>query len=586
MQTETKTCQNCKKDFSIEPEDFAFYQKIKVPAPTFCHVCRAQRRFAFRNDRNLFKVKDHFTGKDIFSLYPAEAHRPVVTQEEWNSDAWDAMDEGRDYDFLKPFFVQFFELERKIPIYNLNVQFMVESDYSGNATALKNCYLIFNSNNSEDCLYGNAVDRSKDCIDNSYLVKGEQCYESLWIESSYRTFFSSECTESSDIWFSKNCVGCNHCIGCVNVRNGSYMIFNEKYSKEEYDEKKKMFGLNTYSGIQKLYAESRNFWKQFPNKYFQGVKNVNSTGTYVTNSKNVTDSYFVREGENVRYAQYQQVPTTKDSYDVCIWGESVELCYETSICGDHAYGLRFCVDCWPNNRDCEYSFYLKYCSNCFGCVGLKNKEYCIFNRQYTKDEYETLKEKIIKHMDEMPFTDSKNNIYTYGEFFPIDFSTFGYNNTLAQEHMPLTKEDAVSSGYAWIEVDKGTHTITRVPSDIPDAIEDVGDSITREVLGCVSCGAAYRIVPAEFQFYKKLELPIPHLCYNCRHSRRISEKLKMPMYESVCMCGGEESIDKRYVNTTKHDHDTVPCSRVFETSYNPNDNSLVYCASCYQQEVM
>ena len=28
--------QNCKKEFTIEPEDFNFYEKIKVPAPTFC----------------------------------------------------------------------------------------------------------------------------------------------------------------------------------------------------------------------------------------------------------------------------------------------------------------------------------------------------------------------------------------------------------------------------------------------------------------------------------------------------------------------------------------------------------------------
>lgn len=33
--SETKICQNCKKDFTIDPEDFKFYEKIKVPSPTF-----------------------------------------------------------------------------------------------------------------------------------------------------------------------------------------------------------------------------------------------------------------------------------------------------------------------------------------------------------------------------------------------------------------------------------------------------------------------------------------------------------------------------------------------------------------------
>ncbi|MFA6585673.1 MAG: cytochrome C551 [Candidatus Paceibacterota bacterium] len=44
MKSEIKTCQNCKKDFTIEPEDFNFYEKINVPPPTFCPECRMVRR--------------------------------------------------------------------------------------------------------------------------------------------------------------------------------------------------------------------------------------------------------------------------------------------------------------------------------------------------------------------------------------------------------------------------------------------------------------------------------------------------------------------------------------------------------------
>ena len=63
-------CQNCRGEFIIEPDDFLFYEKIKVPPPTFCPLCRAERRLAFRNEKRLFKVKNSFTGKDMFSLYP------------------------------------------------------------------------------------------------------------------------------------------------------------------------------------------------------------------------------------------------------------------------------------------------------------------------------------------------------------------------------------------------------------------------------------------------------------------------------------------------------------------------------------
>jgi len=40
--TEVRICQNCKKDFTIEPEDFTFYEKIKVPPKSKEIVCCEQ----------------------------------------------------------------------------------------------------------------------------------------------------------------------------------------------------------------------------------------------------------------------------------------------------------------------------------------------------------------------------------------------------------------------------------------------------------------------------------------------------------------------------------------------------------------
>ena len=57
MEAQTKSCQNCKSDFMIEPDDFGFYEKIHVPPPTFCSKCRFQRRLMFRNERSFYKRK-------------------------------------------------------------------------------------------------------------------------------------------------------------------------------------------------------------------------------------------------------------------------------------------------------------------------------------------------------------------------------------------------------------------------------------------------------------------------------------------------------------------------------------------------
>lgn len=583
---ETRNCQNCKKDFNIEPDDFSFYQKIKVPPPTFCMGCRAERRFAFRNERKLFKANSAFSGKNIFSLYPPSAGRKVVTDQEWFGDSWDAMEYARDFDFSRDFFTQFFELEKEVPAYALNIERMVDSPYAANAATLKNCYLVFNSNSSEDCLYGNDYFLSKNCIDNSHVNSSEKCYECFWLYKCYECYFTIMSVESHNLWFCRDCLGCNDCFGCTNLRKSSYCIFNKQYTKEEYFRILSEMKLDTKTGIEEASVVARAFWGTQINKYHQGLQNLNSYGSYVSNSKNVTESYMVKGGEDVKYSQYASVAKIKDSYDYSIWGQDVELCYETSVCGENIYNVKFSWDCWPNNNNVEYSTHLKSCSDCFGCVGLRSKQYCIFNKQYTKEEYEVLVGKIKKHMDEMPYVDKKGNIYKYGEFFPIEFASFGYNNSLAIQHFSITKEEIIENNYGWIEEEPGKYAITKMSSEIPESISEVDESITKEILECAQCRRPFRIVPNEFIFLKNGNLPIPSKCSECRHEHRISDRFKIFLYDGHCMCGGSTDETGQFKNTAKHTHGDTPCGETFRTGFNPKYGDIVYCESCYQKEVV
>jgi len=585
MKNENRNCQNCKKDFTIESEDFNFYEKIKVPPPTFCPPCRAQRRMVFRNERKLFKVRDDFTGKDIFSTFPEQSGRKIITREAWFGDSWNAMDHGQDYDFSKTFFEQLRELEMKVPMYNFNIIRMVNSPYAFNATGLKNCYLVVNANYSEDCMYGNAVDICKDCVDNSHINHSERCYECFWLGKCYQCYFTQRCEDSRNLWFCRGCVGCNDCVGCVNLINASYCIFNKKYSKEEYEKEMRKMKFDTTSGILVAKEKARAFWDKFPVKHLQGVKNYNSSGSYITHCRNVNDSYLVRESENMRYCQYLQVPVNKDNYDVTNWGEYIELCYETIECGENSYNNKFSRNCWPACKNNEYSVHLFSSSDCFGCVGLKKKQYCILNKQYSKEEYFKMVKKIKKHMDDMPYVDSQGIVYKYGEFFPIEFSPFGYNNTLAVQHFTLTKEEALKKNYGWIEVPHGEYKITQKASELPDSIEDMTDDIIKEVIECENCQNPYRILKDELFFYKKEKLPIPRLCNECRHERRISDRLKMQLYEKSCMCGGGSDETGIYKNTVKHIHGDEHCGEKFKTGYAPDRPEVIYCEKCYQQEV-
>ena len=140
MNQETKQCQNCKNEFVIESEDFDFYEKIKVPPPTWCPECRAIRRLAYRDFRVLYKRKCDFSGETIFSIFPESFPGKVYNRDYWWSDKWDPMQYGQDYDFNKPFFQQIKELSLRVPQPSQTMWNAVNSDYCTGAADIKNCY--------------------------------------------------------------------------------------------------------------------------------------------------------------------------------------------------------------------------------------------------------------------------------------------------------------------------------------------------------------------------------------------------------------------------------------------------------------
>jgi hypothetical protein len=592
MRQEIKNCQNCKKDFTIESEDFNFYEKIKVPAPTFCPSCRTQRRWAFRNERGLYKRKCDFSGKEIFSMYAPDSPVKVYDRDIWLSDKWDPMDCGREIDWSRPFLTQFHELMLDVPFKSNNVIRGVNSDYANNATNPKNSYLIFNTTETEDSMYSNGIDFSRDCVDVSHVIKSETCHQSFWLTSCYRTHYSSQCVDSSDLLFCRDCQGCMSCFGSVNLRNKNYYFFNEPYSKEEYDKKVKEYELHTRAGVNKASREAYAFWQKFPNKSVQGVKNLNSTGTYVTNCRNVRDSFLIREGENLRYCQYLQDPSAKDCYDYSNWGGGAELVYESLAGGSGIQNIKFCFLAQESSHDIIYSMVCEGSENLFGCVGLRKKSYCILNKQYSKEEYSELVEKIKKHMMDMPYVDNMGRVYKYGEFFPTEFSPWAYNETIAQEYFPLTKDDAEKKGFRWREPDTKDYKPTLTAENIPDDITQVPDSIISEIFECMhkgecnqGCTKAFRVTQNELQFYRKIGVPLPTLCPACRTIERLKMRLGIKLYDMECMCDGGNSKNGEYKNQVVHSHGAGACGEVFKTGYDPKKGDIVYCEHCYQQEV-
>ncbi len=571
MNPETRICQNCKLDFIIEPNDFAFYDKIKVPPPTFCPECRFLRRAIWRNERSLYKRACDATGQSIISMYDQDTKFPVYNRDFWWSDNWDPMDYGMGYDFSKSFFEQFLELFNKVPQASFFGMNLDNCNYCNFFSDSKNCYLCFGGGQNENLAYCGSQVFSKDSFDISLGNKNELCYNSFDCFNSFGVLNSVHSENCVDSMFLFDCRSMNNAICCVNQIHKNYSIWNQTKSKEEYlEEKNKII-----DGSYKTYLENKHkfneFKLQYPVKYARIINSPSCTGDNIKNSNSSKNCFNVTNVENSRYLVWT-AGITKDSYDCIGVGMGAELVYEGISNVYNENNVLFSMQCQHGAQNLKYCISCYGCSDLFGCIGLRSKKYCIFNKQYTKEEYEEIVPKIIKQMDSIPYIDNNNNIYKYGEFFPVEFCPFGYNETLAQEYSPLNKDEILEKGYSWKEDKIRQKTFDLSINDLPDNIKDVDESILNKTIECEhkgicveQCTGGFKIIENELQFIKKMNLPIPRLCPNCRHYDRLKNRNPIKLYTRSCMNN---------------------CGRTFETTYTPERPEIIYCESCYQQEVI
>lgn len=571
MNSEIKNCQNCKKDFTIEPDDFSFYEKIKVPPPTFCPECRMRRRMLWRNERSFCHRKCNLCGDKIISVFENKEMN-IYCQKCWLSDKWEAVEYGRDYDFSKPFFEQYIDLFKTIPEMNLNGHISNKnSPYINFIVQANNCYFCFGGGYIENVMFSNVGIRIKDSAEIYFSMDCEFCYEIINCQKCFMVYYGNNLKDCMNSYFLRDSVNCNECIMSCNLRNKSYCFKNKQLTKEEYLIKKEEF-------LRQLQKDSSILKKEFeevslssPKKFANILKSENSTGDNISESSNVSSSFNISKSQFCKNSS-DIVGVARDVYDSTSAGINLDRVYESMSVSLNITNSLFSLVVRNDSFNINYSFALTSCSNCFACVGLHSKQYCILNKQYTKEQYEELIPKIIKHMNDMPYVDSRGMVYKYGEFFPSELSPFAYNETIAEEYFPLTKEQAIKEGYRWKEKIERDYTIDIKNEDIPGDLKKINDDITNKIIECAhkgtcnhQCTEAFKIIPEELLFYRRMNLSIPRLCPNCRHYERLSERNPMKLWHRTCMKEG--------------------CTNEFETSYAPDRPEIIFCDKCYQQEV-
>lgn len=532
--------------------------------------------------------------EEMVSIYAPERPFNVVDQKYWWSDEWDPLAFGKSYDFSRPFFTQFRELMEQVPLLTVSNSNAVNSDYCNVADQSKDSYLSSGSYKIERTHYSNRVYTTKDSSDLYACFRDELCYECVLCNDCYRVRWSRDCIACQDSAFLYDCKNCTNCVGCVSLRNKNHHIFNVAYTKEEYEKKLKELQLDTREGLERVAKEWERLMLGTVHRYANILRSVNATGDNIGDAKNCRYAFDITEGmEDAKYVHWGGLQT-HDAYDSGPGiGDVAELTYEVTDSGLQSSDLAFTNVVYGSQR-IRYALYCHGSRDLFGCIGLRNKQYCILNKQYTKEEYEALLPKIIVHMNGVPYVDAKGRIYKYGEFFPMEISPMAYNESIAQDYFPVTREIALARGYVWREAEERKHAITMRASDIPNAIKEVGENVTKDVIECADqgrcthgCAGAFRVVPQELEFYRRLSIPLPRFCFNCRHARRLAQRNPMKLWHRKCQCAGAKSENGVYTNTVTHQHHgNGHCTNEFETSYAPERPETVYCEQCYQAEVV
>lgn len=523
-------------------------KKELIPPPSLCPECRMQRRMRWRNERSLYRRPCDTSGKIILSSFPPDTPFPVYERSMWLSDQWDPLSFGRPVNHHESFFDQFRELLRTVPRAALNGKNTENCDYSNFCFDSRDCYLTPCCYFSESLLYSYWMLHSKDCVDCSYLFKSERCYECSDCNNAYGCSYCTLCHSSSDCSYSFDCIGCSHCIGCVGLRHKTYCIFNEQLTETAYTQK-------VLQMHRPFDASARDQWGQLrashPRRASVQDKTADCTGDYIFESARCTQSFQTFRSEDCVYLQ--DADDVKDSRDTYHAGWS-QLLYDT-YSPVRLQSSAFTTQCWDGS-DLFYCDTCQSCSHCFGCVALKHAQFCILNTQYPEEEYERLVPLIIDMM--------RHNA-EWGEFLePIDGMSV-YNESMAQEYFPLSRDEARLRDFVWSDYEAPPPEAKKIikASDLPDSIDTIPDDILEWAIECDKTKKPFKIIKQELDFYRQMQLPIPRVHPDERHRRRMALRNPRKLWNRSC----------------------ATCQNPISTSYSPERQEKVVCEECYLKEV-
>ena len=442
-----------------------------------------------------------YKNNGFVSKYPiSDRTWPIV---EW----WANFDERREnfienwllYNFSLSFFDNCKNLSKITPYACIVSHGLSEnSEYSEWTYKSKNAYISSVVYDGENILYSYSVKGNSSDVINSIWIwnNSENIYFSVWVINSTDIFYSKNINNSNEIRFSTNMIWCSECILCNDLINQSYCIQNKQYTKEEYNKmkteilrKKDMFMLY----YKKCLVSKQNL------VFSTNCEDVQHT-MFVNQLKNSNNCLFIWGTWSIQESVYDTIGSANASD---LYGNSGSWTWDNLYCNVDSGGgshLFYCLHC-------------SFCSFCLGCIWLKNKSFCILNKQYTKEERFEKANEIFAQMDKEG---------TLWKFFPPSMNPFYFNDTAAYLiDDTFTKEEVTAQWYlrreeeikvdvpAWAEVIT-TNQLNEYQWFNANGQREINPEILKKVIKDEKWNY-YRIVPMELEFLQKYGLPLPEI---------------------------------------------------------------------------
>lgn len=509
--------------------EHAFLVGADLPDPKKCFECRHKERIAWRNERSLYHRVCLSCQKPVIACYSEENGIPIYCNTCWWGEAFDAYAYGRDFDFKRPFFEQFMELERSVPHFALFQDPASENcQYTNYGIANKSCYMAL-CFVCENVYFSHGVIQSKDCMDVTKVQQCELCYECTDCNACSRLLFSQNCFKCHESSFLINCRNCTNCFASINLNQKQYVWMNEQLTKEEYEHRMAAL-VSSPEKIKEIEGNLMELSSKSIHRSNFGMNNINSVGDYMDNCDNV---YFCFDGIALKDSAYCDF-TGSNSHNLydCTYG-GIDSAYVYQAMGFTNFN-NVCFQI--GGRNVYDSLYNQYCyssHDLFACVGVTHGEYVILNKRYSPEDYAVLKNKIIEHMKQTG---------EWGSFFPVRYSPHAYNETLAHEYYPLKEEQVLGLGLRW-----------------KDQAPQKQALHTTELRQCQRCDRKFQVIGQEADFYAKMRLPLPESCPDCRHRRRFLSRRPRKLWERRC----------------------ARCTDPITTAFSPEATEIVYCEQCY-----